>query len=186
MVRSACQFDLEAYHDGEMDAQRAGGVAEHVRSCNECAAELASLRQMSALLRGGDDDDRAGFADMTAAEMRRLHRAVDQMLDRDAYAAPAPFPMLKALTAMAASLLIIGMAWMMEAPQGRAVQQAAPASSLLASAPSWERVAVTLRVDPPSLTEGRTGLASEEENRDTNMADWVLQNLEMPGGDRPL
>ena len=45
-------MQLEAYRDGELSAVEAGAVADHVRSCDVCAAELKEMGELSAFLNG--------------------------------------------------------------------------------------------------------------------------------------
>jgi len=87
--------------------------------------------------------------------------------------------MLKALTTLAASLLIIGMAWLAEVPAAKPIPQPA----MLAGAPEWEKVAMTLQVDPPAPGIGTTGMAAKE-NED--LAGWLLQNLQTPDAENQI
>lgn len=46
---------LGPYHDGELSAARGRAVAEHVRGCPACAAELADVRRFAGALRSADE-----------------------------------------------------------------------------------------------------------------------------------
>jgi hypothetical protein len=46
---------LRAYLDGELDSGRLSAVEQHVKSCNVCSGELATLRQHAAHVRDGLD-----------------------------------------------------------------------------------------------------------------------------------
>lgn len=45
---------LEAYHDGELGAEDRARVEAHLQGCTACASEFASLRSLSARVRGLD------------------------------------------------------------------------------------------------------------------------------------
>lgn len=169
MTQCISQPQLEAFHDGELNPSQAKAVAEHLQSCTRCSAELAEIRRISALMAGDHSID---SQEMTDIELERLHVAVDQVIARTRRMSE-PFPMLKALTMLAASLLIIGMAWLAEVPAAKPIPQPA----MLAGAPEWEKVAMTLQVDPPAPGIGTTGMAAKE-NED--LAGWLLQNLQTP------
>lgn len=50
---TSCQLfanDLEAFHDGELSREAAGAVRRHVAGCPGCAARLAWLAELAALL----------------------------------------------------------------------------------------------------------------------------------------
>lgn len=46
---------LRAYLDGQLDSERLSAVEQHVKSCNVCSGELATLRQHAAHVRDGLD-----------------------------------------------------------------------------------------------------------------------------------
>ena len=166
-------MQLEAYRDGELSAVDAGAVADHIRGCDVCAAELKEMGELSAFLNGRAID--LGGSDMTSDELARLHARVQTSLIR-ADRQSNPFPAVKALMALAASVLIIAAAWLSEMPRPT-VTTPSP-TVIIAGAPQWERVAVTLQVDPPVPGTGMSGLADEE------MTNWMLQNLQpIPAAD---
>ena len=166
-------MQLEAYRDGELSAVDAGAVANHVRGCDVCAAELKEMGELSAFLNGRAIE--LGGSDMTSDELARLHDRVQTSLIR-ADRQSNPFPAVKALMALAASVLIIAAAWLSEMPLPT-VTTPSPTMTI-AGAPQWERIAVTLQVDPPIPGTGMSGLADEE------MTNWMLQNLQpVPAAD---
>ena len=173
MTQCISPMQLEAYRDGELSAVDAGSVADHVRGCDACAAELKELGELSALLNSRAIEP--GGAEMTSAELARLHARVETSLTR-ADRQSNPFPAVKAMMALAASVLIIATAWLSEMP--RATVATPSPSVTIAGAPQWERIAVTLQVDPPVPGTGMSGLADEE------MTNWMLQNLQpVPAAD---
>ena len=152
---------LEAYLDGELDAAAVQRVEAHVRACDACAQELASARHATSLI----SDYR--FNDITDDELQRLHAAIDELQDQRAWRIGG------ALGTIAASILIISLAWL------NAMPRTAPAQSrpqLTVSAPAWEQVAMTLRAGP--LPAGspipQTDLALSHE---AQTAEWMLQGL---------
>ena len=46
---------LGAYHDGELNSERAAWVEAHLPHCPECRRELEALRSLAGLLHDGDD-----------------------------------------------------------------------------------------------------------------------------------
>jgi len=169
MTQCISQPQLEAFHDGELDPSAAKVVAEHLQSCARCTAELAEIRRISSLLSGASAG-KGDSSEMTDIELDRLHVAIDQVISRSRRETE-PFPLLKALTALAASMLIIGMAWLAEVPVAKPIVQ----PTMLAGAPDWEKVAMTLQVDPPAPGIGTTGMAARQ---DEDLAGWLLQNLQ--------
>lgn len=167
MTQCISPMQLEAYRDGEMSAVDAGGIADHVRGCDMCTTELKELGELSALLSGHAID--LGGSEMTSAELARLHQRLDNTLARIDRRSNG-FPAIRAMMAMAASVLIISAAWLSEMP--RATVTTPSPAVIIAAAPQWERIAITLQVDPPVPGTGNSGLADEE------MTSWMLQNLQ--------
>src|SRR5207237_7538890 len=137
LAMSSCDEQLlGAYFDGELSPEQRGQVEEHLRQCPACAKQLELLRDTSRLLR------EYPFRDLTDGERIRLHEAVDAAVDRPIWRIGA------AIGLIAASILIVGLAWLKAlAPPGGATQQNIVVAT--AAAPdSWERVAMTLRTYP--------------------------------------
>jgi anti-sigma factor RsiW len=161
---------LSAFHDGELPEAAARELERHVAECAACAAELAEMRELS---RSFAD---LGREDMTPSGLARAHQAADAAADDLAS------PVLRVaalLTAVAASVLLIGSAWLSEVPTGgpRPPQLLAV---MPAPAPEWERVAMTLDASPltgevPGTSAGL--VLATAPPADARLADWMLQNL---------
>jgi anti-sigma factor RsiW len=151
---------LGAYHDGELaDADRIR-VERHLDDCPSCAAELAAIRESSRLLREAPLDE------LKATELANLHAAVDDVDDFRIWRIGG------SLALIAASILIIGMAWLnaLSPPAGYTAQSPLARSP---AAESWERTAVTLRVYPPLPSSGAI------QPHDEQLADYMLEGLAM-------
>ena len=134
-----CPFKphLSAYHDGELEPGRRELTEEHLLTCASCREELDSLNELSRLFasqapNGATDD-----------ELARIRRGAQRLVGR-----PGRFAW--GLVAAAASILIVAGAWLSDAPSpGRP-----GAEVTISAAPEWERVAMTLRVEPTNRQEG--------------------------------
>jgi anti-sigma factor RsiW len=123
---------LSAYHDGELWGAARAGMAEHLRQCPACAAELSRLRALSRML--------AAVAEPEAppAATRRFHKAVDAV------------PMLElahiaeVFGAVAASILVACCLWLLHA------RSAGVTSDQI---PIWETVAVARHETPATAPE---------------------------------
>jgi anti-sigma factor RsiW len=149
---------LGAYFDGELDAAGRATVEAHLRDCPACARQIELLAGAAKVLRDYP------FHDITALERARLHQAVENVaVDRPIWRIGG------AMGLIAASILIVGLAWLRAIP---ATMSAAPNAGSVAVAPAqpWERVAITLRdySSPQTVSEDETQLA---------VADWHLSGL---------
>jgi anti-sigma factor RsiW len=163
---SGCDAQLlSAYVDGELDAAARQRVEQHVACCAACAEEIRSLRETSRLLKNYP------FADIDGDELARAHEVIDAAVDQ---------PVLRlgfTLGALAASVLIVSCAWLMELPKA-----AAPTpnpSPEVASTPQWERMATTLRAEPFRSMNGDTAMMTT----DSKLADWMLNRLDAKNTD---
>lgn len=86
--------EVNRYHDGELSADEARRLADHVRGCASCREELASLRALSRLLSA------AAPAEPPEALCDRLCRNVQPHRDR------VILRTARALTAAAAAVLV--------------------------------------------------------------------------------
>ena len=147
---------LGAYLDGELAGEQRARVEEHLRNCAPCDRELKLLRDASRLLAEHP------FQDITDRELKSLHEAIDSEI--------ASRPIWRiggALSVIAASVLIVSCAWLMEMPSS-----GGNASSASAGLQPWEHVAMTLRPDAPwQANDDTTQLA------DAQLADWMLDGL---------
>jgi anti-sigma factor RsiW len=155
---------LSAYHDGELSGADRLRVEAHLRECASCAAELAGIRESSRLLR------EAPFDELTRDDLANLHAAVDDVDDFRIWRIGG------SLGLIAASILIIGMAWLNALPTpGRdsTTGQTTVVTTMPASQ-SWERTAVTLRVYPPLPSTD-----SAIQPHDDQAVDFMLEGLAM-------
>src|SRR4051812_31291191 len=126
---SDCELNqkLDAYFDGEIVGAELASFESHLRDCAQCTDALAQLRAMSRLLAGAPQPTLSQIA------MHRLHREVDAAMDRG---------LLRlgwAMSAIAASLLLVGSVWL--------TQMGNPAQAAEA-APPWVGVPVVAQADP--------------------------------------
>src|SRR5689334_22313840 len=102
---------LGAYFDEELAPDARQRVEEHLRDCPACARQLEMLRNASGILRDYP------FQDITDRERMRLHEAVDAAIDRPIWRIGA------SLGLVAASILIVGLAWLNALSPGTGTQQ---------------------------------------------------------------
>jgi anti-sigma factor RsiW len=155
---------LSAYHDGELtDADRTR-VEAHLRECDACSVELADIRESSRLLRS------APFDELTRADLDNLHGAIDDADDFRVWRVGA------SLGLVAASILVIGMAWLNALPSRTAAPigggGAVATTATTPASQSWERTAVTLRVYPPLPAADHS-----IQSYDAQLADYMLEGL---------
>ena len=157
-VMSECDPQLlSAYHDGEISAPDRERLEQHVAQCAACAGALSRLRETSRLLAGYPEPE------IDARTMDALHRAIDDASDEGVWRLGV------SLALVAASVVIIGLAWLREMPRPAPPQPRAVAT---VAQPDWERVAMTLHTDTlPEQATDATQLA------DARMADWMLEGL---------
>lgn len=92
---------LERFTDGELDGEAGGRLAQHLRDCAACRAELARIESLRKALRQGLERHRAS---------PRLRQAVDDMIAETAAGADPRPDRRRFLAAMAASLLAASLA----------------------------------------------------------------------------
>lgn len=158
---SVCEPQLlSAYLDDELSAEDRARIERHLAVCDTCTAELASLRVSAALIRGYE------FDDLKPLELQRLHQAI-----RRESSEQSVFRLGMVLSAMAASVLIICSAWLMDA---KATTTGPTPRIAKIEAPQWERVATTLRLDPLPLEIDRD---HSVQLADAQFAQWMLDGL---------
>ena len=157
---------LETYLDGEADAVERRRVEEHVMACAACAREMELLKASSRMLA------EYAFEDITEAELSAIHQAVDDVQTQRVWRLGG------ALGLVAASVLIVGLAWLSEIPAPARLR-----SQMTVSTPAWQRTAVTLRAEPlwvapaaPSTGDQRIQVA-EAQSADSELVDWMLEGL---------
>jgi anti-sigma factor RsiW len=165
---SGCQHHsrLSAYHDGELDEAASKAMEQHLVECEFCTHELAGLREVSRAMSGFDPGE------ITPIELARLHCE----LDRADEGSLIRFGM--GFAAVAASILIISLAWIGQTPaQPLRVGSAQPARQF----PEWQRLAQGGEMRIPALGEGMeprlpdTGVATKD------TINWMLNGLQDPG-----
>src|SRR5687768_8965004 len=92
---------LPAYHDGELDPATRAQVEEHLHTCPACAAELDRLRAISEPLRALRN------VEPTPQHWSRFRDAIDDAADDGRL-----FRTASTLAVMAASVLIVALAWL--------------------------------------------------------------------------
>jgi anti-sigma factor RsiW len=168
-MMSECEYRsrLDAFHDGELDAQTHEQFERHLETCPECAAEVRELRRVARMFDALAEDP------MSASALARVHQAVDQVDDEP------PLGILRiaaVLTALAASVLVIGSAWLWEAP-GAGAQLPRVVVYHPQPTAAWERVALTLEPDHLPRTAWEVGDRTRLAETDARLADWMLDNL---------
>jgi anti-sigma factor RsiW len=116
---------LDAFHDGELDEASRAGVERHLAECAECAAELARLREISRLF------DASPVAHLSQMSLHRLHRRTDEAMEEGL------LRIMRALSAVAACLLVAGSALLLKTRESTTVEVARPV------APPWADVVET-------------------------------------------
>ena len=85
-------IDLQAYHDGELSSAEAERVAEHIRTCTVCEAELADLEAVGLRL---DATTMPGLSEPIWSRLQRARR-------EEVHLGPA-------FTAVAAAACLVGL-----------------------------------------------------------------------------
>jgi anti-sigma factor RsiW len=166
---SGCQFQsrIAAYHDGELDEASSKDTELHLAGCGQCTQELAGLRQVSAAM--GEFDP----GEMTPMELARLHREIDRVDEGSLVRLGV------GLIGMAASVLIISLAWIGQQPADTHRTAAREGRHV----PEWQRLASGESPRPPIIQNGEgpqlpdTGVAKGPD-RDT--IEWMLNGLQPP------
>jgi len=169
-IMSDCPYKsrLHAYYDGQLAAEPSRQIREHIAGCQICAQELDELAKLSRALA------MVQFGEMTPLELARLHRNLDVSTQRGI------LRLAGALSAVAASVLIISLAWLSQTPASRTVigTVQGPTHSLEA----WERLAMGENVPAGAPNPGGLpdrGVAAAQA-ADRNLTNWMLDNLRKP------
>jgi anti-sigma factor RsiW len=177
---------LGAYHDGELAADDRARVERHLGACPACARVLEQLRDGSRRLR------QYPFQDLTPAELRELHQAIDDAAGSDADGRRI-WRIGGSVGLIAASILVVGVTWFNvlparpSPPPGSGDRTApAPAAEAIATAPGqeWQRMAMTLHPDPlrtdadgPTYAMGDADPAGAVPRYDAGLADYMVEGL---------
>jgi anti-sigma factor RsiW len=155
---------LAAYHDDELEPAERAAVEEHLRTCESCRAELEALRAASSPLRQLRNEK------LGHAAIDSMHRRFDEETVDDSRF--MRFAMT--LGVIAASILLIGVAWLKVLPASSGgVTPAGPVVGSPMSMQPWERSAITLRPDPSTLPIG-----ADEPKSDLAAAQRMLDDLQ--------
>lgn len=165
MVDCPYESRLDAYLDGELGQDAACEVAGHVGGCADCGRYVAELGDMSRLFA-----QRSRQRDITPSELSRLHRAVDRVYSQ---------PLLRlamAVSAVAASILIISLAWLSVLSSPR---QPTVGTGPIPEESAWERLAAGEGAVPVP-GDRQTGMADAERTRTIK---WMLDGTRQPATD---
>ncbi len=159
-----CDFQsrLGAYHDGELDPATAVRVEQHLAGCESCRAELQDLRELSALAKT------VGAEGMSPIGIARVHQSVD------AESGSSVLRIAGLLTGLAASVLVIGSAWLWETPETRTRGQ-----EIVVIDPVGEpnmTLAMTLAPTAP-LPHSPWEVRDQQMLADARLADWMVEGL---------
>lgn len=149
----ACRID--AYYDGELEAEAQAAFEEHLAECADCRRELESLRRLSGHFASTE------ISTLSHSELRHLYETPKAEPERSLL----PFAM--GLMATAASLLIVSAAWLSEIPRVRPT----PPVVAMHDVPDWERFAMS------GQTEAAPGLGEQTAVAEADLADWMLSGL---------
>jgi len=129
MAKCLYEQKIEAYHDGELDADGRAQVESHLAQCAACAAHLNQMQAMSQLLASREQPR------LSQISRYRLQRRVDAVMEQGLLR----FAWM--MSGIAATVLLIGSAWLMRVDD--TTQAAAPAE-----APPWVSVSLSNSRDP--------------------------------------
>lgn len=177
-----CQYRhrLNAYHDAELGDAEAHELERHLETCMTCQAELEEIQAVSEAFAG------LAASATSPAAMARAHAAADaasELIGSAAESRHVLFRVAGLLTAVAASVLLVGSAWLLEPPAAPTGIGAVVIGPTPAPAAEWERIAMTLDAGPllmnPAEAPGRLALASAAygPGDDMRVADWMIRNL---------
>lgn len=155
---------LGAYYDGELDVAAADDIRSHVSFCARCGSELDDIKALSTAI--SEDGEALGALPIELARIQAGVRVSVKRADADvSLRRTAAF-----LGALAASLLIVSAAWLIDLERDAGNK---PAVGAIAAAPDWERLASTLHAQP---RPGVMGEMSPYSLRYAAVVDWMLQN----------
>jgi anti-sigma factor RsiW len=161
---SECPFQsrLSAFHDHELDAEMAAKLESHLGNCPACSEQLLGIRAVSRLFR------EAPSGRMSQIGISRLHAAADTAAKRGEV-----FPMFRMLTAVAASILVIAGAWLIESPTQTRTSGFDVPYQHVAEAEPWEKLASGGKMEIPRAIE---------QDSDVAFQDWMVNSLKQDSG----
>ena len=155
-----CQFQprLSAYYDQELDAPTARELQSHLANCATCREELDGIRIVSRAIQS------VPTRDMSQIGMARLHKTADAATRRRDV-----LPFAKPLIAIAASVLVIAGAWLMELPSSHPT---GPGITGTQQPEDWEKLACGDKIQLPG----------ESETEIDSAVAWMMQSLDGKSG----
>jgi anti-sigma factor RsiW len=152
---------LAAYHDNELVAADGARVEKHLAQCAACTRELERIRSASMALR------RFRSEQLNGAEIAALHEALERATDDGRV-----IRLSAAISVVAASIVLVGFAWLRVLPTTAAPMR--PTLAVSSPLQHWERMAVTLRDEPRALPTERPEF---DQYAAADLADWMLRGL---------
>lgn len=161
---------LSAYYDGEISPAQQAQIEAHLNSCAACRAELAALSAAMELVSVDE------LPALNRRELDETYLRIDLLIG-EAGAERRLFRLGLLISGLAASFLVISIAWLEEMP----VRRQAAASPIVSAPADWERIAVTLLPDPipdsiDTPLDQRIRLANAEP-----FANWMVNALATEG-----
>jgi anti-sigma factor RsiW len=138
---NGCEVNLlGAFVDGELSAADHARIAEHIKTCPSCAAEVRDLRAVASLFTSVHVDP------LKPVERARLHKRLDVEMKENV---DAPIWRLGgAIGLIAASILVVAGTWLAVLPASQPTQTSGTVAQ--ASQPEqWETIASTGFVPVP-------------------------------------
>jgi anti-sigma factor RsiW len=166
-----CEFTalVQAYHDGQLIAGRMREAEQHMSTCDACASELASLRDLSLALGA------ATPGPIRPDELARLHEAVSRIAVEEGDDRRV-LRLAVGLSAVAASILIVSTAWLYDgsppANPGPFAETHFTGPSIAAQGEPWENYAVG-REQPEGARPTGTAINST--------TDWMIGGMNGEG-----
>ncbi len=165
-AHGGCEFlpRIDAYHDGELDSASAAEVEQHLTLCAICQSELRELRELSSLAKN------IGSSGVSPVGMARIHRAIDDEQE----SAPSVLRIAGMLTGLAASILIIGSAWLWETPPAHANGR----DIIVISSPEQPAMNLAMNLEPAlPLPRSPWEVQDQQMIADARLADWMVEGL---------
>jgi anti-sigma factor RsiW len=149
--------EIQAYHDGELDAARRQAVAAHLAGCQPCSLMLAELVAMSSLFAS------APLPRLSQMSMHRLHNKIEEAMERGL------LRIAWTISGIAASILVGGsilLSTMNSMKRPMPVDQPSAVASAVET-PPWIGASVSADTDTADTLA---------QNSATPVAQWYLSN----------